>query len=89
MADLDPDMCVNEHSQRNPSTMVGAAMVDGIVFPPCFMEEGVCVNTGCHVRMLDDVCFPHCIALWHRNVEQVVAGRQRPVTHQPAHQGVF
>ena len=28
-------------------------------------------------------------ALWHRHVEQVVSGRQRPVTHQPAHQGVL
>ena len=45
-----------------PGTMVGAAMVSGIVFPPCFMEEGVRINTGSHIRMLDDVCLPHCMA---------------------------
>ena len=28
-------------------------------------------------------------APWHRHVELVVAGRQRSVTHQPTHQGVF
>ena len=28
-------------------------------------------------------------APWHRLVELVVAGRQRSITHQPAHQGVF
>ena len=38
-------MCTNEHSQRNPGTTVGAAMVNGIVFPPCFIEEGVRINT--------------------------------------------
>ena len=30
-ADLDPDVSINEHSQRKPGTMVGAAMVNGIV----------------------------------------------------------
>ena len=30
-ADLDPDVCINEHSQRNPGTMVGAAMVSGMI----------------------------------------------------------
>ena len=58
--DLDPDVCINEHSQRNPGTMVGAAMVNGIVFPP--LEEGVRINTECYTRMLDDVCLPHCMA---------------------------
>ena len=28
-------------------------------------------------------------APWHRHLELVVAGRQRPITHQPAHQSVF
>ena len=28
-------------------------------------------------------------AAWHRHIELVVAGRQRSITHQPAHQGVF
>ena len=44
-ADLDPDACTDEHSQHNPGTMVGAAMVNGIVFPPCFVEEGVRINS--------------------------------------------
>ena len=61
-ADLDPDVCINEHSQRNPGTMVGAAMVNGIVFPPCFIEEGVRINAECYIRMLDDVYLPHCMA---------------------------
>ena len=61
-ADLDPDVCINEHSQRNPGTMVGAAMVNGIVFPPCFIEEGVRINADCYIRMLDDVYLPHCMA---------------------------
>ena len=81
-ADLDPDVCINEHSQRNPGTMVGAAMVNGIVFPPCFIEEGVRINTECYIRMLDDVYFATLHgAPWHRHVELVVAGRQRPITH--------
>ena len=33
-ADLDQDMCTNEHSQRNLSVMEGAAMVNGIVSRP-------------------------------------------------------
>ena len=37
-------------------------MVNGIVFPPCFIEEGVRINTECNMRMLDDVCIPHCMA---------------------------
>ena len=53
---------INEHSQPNPSTVVGAAMVNGIVFPPCFIEEGVRINTECYIRMLDDVYLPHCMA---------------------------
>ena len=61
-ADLDPDVCINEHSQRNPGTMVVAAMVNGIVFPPCFIEEGVRINAECYTRMLDDVYLPHCMA---------------------------
>ena len=61
-ADLDPDVCINEHSQRNPGAMVGAAMVNGIVFPPCFIEEGVRINTECYIRVLDDVHLPHCMA---------------------------
>ena len=52
-ADLDPDVCINEHSQRNP---------DGIVLPPCLIEEGVRINTDCYIRMLDDVYLPHCMA---------------------------
>ena len=42
-ADLEPDMCTNEHSQRGRraqrrlGTMVGAAIVNGIVFPSCFI----------------------------------------------------
>ena len=52
-ADLDPDVCINEHSQRNPGTMMGAAMANGIVFPPCFIEEGVRINAECYSRMLD------------------------------------
>ena len=51
-ADLDPDVCINEHSQRNPGTIVGAAMVNGIVIPPCFIGEGVRTNTD----------LPHCMA---------------------------
>ena len=61
-ADHDPDACINEQSQRNPGTMVGAAMVNGIVFPPCFIEEGVRVNAECYIRMLEDVYLPHCMA---------------------------
>ena len=56
-ADLDPDVCINEYSQRNPCTIVGAAMVNGIVFQPCFIEEGVRINTECY-----DVYLPHCMA---------------------------
>ena len=67
--------------------MVGAAMVNGIVFPPCSIEEGVRINTDCYTRMLDDV-YLHGTP-WHRHVELVVAGRQRPITHQPAHQGIL
>ena len=66
-------MCINEHSQRNPSTMVGAAMVNGIDFPPCFIEEGVRINTECNIRMLDDG--------WQED--------NGSITHQLAHQGVF
>ena len=55
-------MCIHEHSQRKPGTMVGAAMVNGIVFPPCFIEEGVRTNAECYIRMLDDVYLPHCMA---------------------------
>ena len=61
-ADLDPDVCIIEHSQRNPGTKVGAAMVNGILFPPCFNEEGGRINTECYIRMLDDVYLPHCMA---------------------------
>ena len=61
-AALDPDMCINEHSQRNPGAMVGVAMVNGIVFPPCFIEQDVRFNTDCYIRMLDDVYLPHCMA---------------------------
>ena len=61
-ADLNPDVCINEHSQRNPGTMVGAAMVNGIVFLPCFIEEGVRINSECYIRMLNDVYLPHCLA---------------------------
>ena len=61
-ADLDPEMCINEHSQRNPGTMVGAAMVNGMVSPPCFVEEGVRMNTERYIRILDDVYLPHCTA---------------------------
>ena len=56
--DLDPDVCTNEHSQRNPGTLVGATMVNGIVFPPCFIEEGVRIKAECCIRMLDDVYLP-------------------------------
>ena len=37
-------------------------MVNSIVFPPCFIEEGVRINTECYIRMLDDVYLPHCMA---------------------------
>ena len=42
--------------------MVGAAMENGIVFPPCFIEEGVRINAECYIRMLDDVYPPQCLA---------------------------
>ena len=61
-ADLDPDMCINEHSQRNPGTMVGAAIVNGIVLPPSFIEEGIRINTECYIRKLEDAYLPHCMA---------------------------
>ena len=41
---------------------MGAAMVNGIVFPPCFIGEGVRINAECYTRMLDDVHLPHCVA---------------------------
>ena len=83
-ADLDPDVCINEHSQRNPGTMVGAAMVNGIVFPPCFIEEGRAHQR----RLLHSDAGRRVLATlhgapWHRHVELVVAGRQRSV-HTPA-----
>ena len=37
-------------------------MVNSIVFPPGFIEEGVRINTECYIRMLDDVYLPHCMA---------------------------
>ena len=55
-------MCINVHSWRNPGTVVGAAMVNGIVFHPCFIEEGVRINHECYIRMLDDVYLLHCMA---------------------------
>ena len=42
-------------------------MVNGIVVPPCFTEEGVRINTECYIRMLDDVSLHG--APWHRHIE--------------------
>ena len=38
------------------------AIVNGIELPPCFIEEGIRINTRCYIRMLDDVYLPHCVA---------------------------
>ena len=35
-------------------------MVNGIVFPPCFLEEGVRIDTECYIRILEDVYLPRC-----------------------------
>ena len=59
-------MCASTHSQHNPSTMAGAAMVNGIDFPPCFIEEGVHINTEYYIRMLEDVYLPHFMAQTRR-----------------------
>ena len=82
-------LSINEHSQRNPGTMVGAAMVNGTVFPPCFIEEGVLVNTECCIRMLDNVYLPHCMARlgtdtssrWWQKDNNFCEGAQNPVSH--------
>ena len=76
--------CINERSQRRHRG--GRRDGERHRFPPCFIEEGVRINTECYIRMV--LATSHG-ALWHRHVELVVAGRQRPITHQPAHQSVF
>ena len=66
-----------------------AAMVNGIVFPPCFIEEGAHQHQMLHSDAGRRVLATLHGAPWHTHVELVVARRQRSITHQPAHQSVF
>ena len=56
-ADLDPDVCINEHSQQ---TRHHGGHRDGERhrFPTVLHRRGRAHNTKCNSRMLDDVCLP-------------------------------
>ena len=57
-----PTCASTSTASATQATMVGAAIPSGIIFPPCFIEEGIRTNTECHIRMLEDANLPHCMA---------------------------
>ena len=87
-AELDPDVCINEHSPTQPRHHGGRRDGDRHRFP------AVLIDAHQHRKLHSDAGRRVLATLhgapWHRHVELVVvAGRQRSITHQPAHQGVF
>ena len=56
------DRSVALTGQRKTSLSCASGSRNGIDFPPCFIEDGVRINTACYIRMLDDMYLPHCTA---------------------------
>ena len=59
--DRSRSRCVHQRAQPAQPRHHGAAIVNGIVFPPCFIEEGLRI-TECYIRILNDVHLPHWTA---------------------------